>query len=184
MCVLTLMFLHSLGAGVCSKPEQAQGHPGHPPAQQREAGRVSQQVPHRPQRGRAVQRREGLPHQADQGAETGAPWLPSRLESRRCFITLGRSPFSFFISLGGVGIFFSVHGEMWVHRVLDASDSRLELSVVFRCNLSSAGQLDWFCRGARCARRRQKLQAEPAGASFIRSRMDGHVKLWSDLICR
>ena len=56
-------------AGIRGKSEQAETDIGHLAAQPRQARGLPHQVPHRPLRGRAVQRREGLSHQADQGAQ-------------------------------------------------------------------------------------------------------------------
>lgn len=59
--------------GVCGQPQQDAAHPRHPPQEPDQAHRVPQQVSERQDRGRAVQRREDLLSQADQGYEESHP---------------------------------------------------------------------------------------------------------------
>lgn len=55
--------------GFCSKSQQTKSDTGHSLTESRKANRLPDQVPHRPVRGRAVYWGEGIPHQADQGAQ-------------------------------------------------------------------------------------------------------------------
>lgn len=55
----------SAHSGVCGQPEQDPVHPRHPAEEPDQTHRVPRQVPERPHRGRAVQRREDLSHQTD-----------------------------------------------------------------------------------------------------------------------
>ena len=67
-----------VASGVRRESQQAKADPGHPAAEPGQADRLPVQVPQRPSGRRAVQRREGLSHQADQRVETfagiGACW--------------------------------------------------------------------------------------------------------------
>lgn len=62
--------MFSISEGVRRKPGEACEHSGDSASPQRQTARVSLQVPLGKIGGRAVQRWEGLPHQADQGVET------------------------------------------------------------------------------------------------------------------
>lgn len=59
-------------AGVCSESEQTETDSRHPAAEPGEAGRLPNEIPHGPIRGRTVQRRKGVPNQTDKGAEAGS----------------------------------------------------------------------------------------------------------------
>ena len=67
-----------VASGVRRESQQAKADPGHPAPEPGQADRLPVQVPQRPSGRRAVQRREGLSHQADQRVETfagiGACW--------------------------------------------------------------------------------------------------------------
>lgn len=64
MCFLLL-------PGICSESEQTETNSRHPAAEPGQAGGLPDPVSHGPVRGRAVQRRKGVPYQADKGAQTG-----------------------------------------------------------------------------------------------------------------
>lgn len=55
---------------VCGQPQQTQAYSGHFATQSGEIGRIPDQVPHGSIRGRAVQRRKGLPYKTNQRAPT------------------------------------------------------------------------------------------------------------------
>ena len=54
-------------SGLRGQSQQAETDPGHLDPEPGQADRLPLEVPQRPAGRRAVQRREGLPHQADQG---------------------------------------------------------------------------------------------------------------------
>lgn len=55
--------------GVCSKPQQDSAHHRHPAQEPDQTHRLLEQLPEGPHGRRAVQRREDLPNQTDQGSE-------------------------------------------------------------------------------------------------------------------
>lgn len=56
-------------SGVCSKPQQDAAHHRHPAQEPDQTNRLLEQLPEGSHRRRAVQRREDLPNQTDQGSE-------------------------------------------------------------------------------------------------------------------
>lgn len=71
-------------SGICSESEQTETDSRHPAAESGEAGRLPNEIPHGPIRGRTVQRRKGVPNQADKGAETGSGSIVIRaMQARR-----------------------------------------------------------------------------------------------------
>lgn len=60
-------------SGVCGQSEQDPAHPRHPAEEPDQTHRIPQQVPERPSRGRAVQRREDLSNQTDPRPQEANP---------------------------------------------------------------------------------------------------------------
>lgn len=69
-------------SGVCGQSEQDPAHPRHPAEEPDQTHRVPQQVPERPRRGRAVQRREDLSNQTDPRPQEANP--AGRLKADEC----------------------------------------------------------------------------------------------------
>ena len=77
-----------VASGVRRESQQAKADPGHPAPEPGQADRLPVQVPQRPSGRRAVQRREGLSHQADQRVETFAgigAWWAKVVRCLYCF---------------------------------------------------------------------------------------------------